>query len=100
MRGLLLLVALGLLVAAVRVWRVDGRRPRPPQSPAEPEAWDPWAVLGVRRGASRDEIHRAYREQMKRYHPDRVDDLGEELRAAAHAKVLAIGRAYRELGGS
>ena len=97
MRVLLLLVAIGLIVAAMRA-----RRGAPLPSPEPPPGaanTDPWTVLGVRRGASRDEIRRGYREQMKRYHPDRVDDLGEELRAVAHAKVLAIQRAYRELGG-
>jgi DnaJ-domain-containing protein 1 len=34
---------------------------------------------------------------MKRYHPDRVDDLGEELQRVAHEKTLAIQRAYEEL---
>ena len=42
-------------------------------------AADPWSVLGVRRGATREEITRAYHEQMKSYHPDRVADLGERL---------------------
>jgi hypothetical protein len=60
-------------------------------------AWDPYRVLGVPRGAGAEEITRAYREQMKRYHPDRVADLGEELRALAHEKSLAIQRAYQEL---
>ena len=99
MRILLLLAAVVLLVAAGRLWGMSGRRPVIERPRDEPEVWDPWAVLEVTRGASRDEIHRAYRTQMKRYHPDRVDDLGDDLRAAAHAKVLDIQRAYRELGG-
>jgi len=64
----------------------------------EPPAWDPWAVLGVRRGASSDEIRDAYRAQMKLYHPDRVADLGPELQEVAHRKSLDIQRAYAELG--
>ena len=54
-------------------------------------------MLGVTRGASAGDITRAYREQMKRYHPDRVADLGEELRQLAHEKTVAIQRAYEEL---
>jgi len=65
-----------------------------------PVAWDPWAVLGIRRDASHDEIAHAYREQMKRYHPDRVADLGDELRNMAHQKAIDIQRAYTELGGT
>lgn len=65
---------------------------------AEAPAWDPWAVLGVRPGATADEIRDAYRAQMKLYHPDRVADLGPELQEVAHRKSLDIQRAYQELG--
>lgn len=61
------------------------------------EQWDPYAVLGVQHGASQEQISHAYRTQMKRYHPDRVDDLGEELQRVAHEKTLEIQRAYEEL---
>jgi hypothetical protein len=64
----------------------------------EPPAWDPWSVLGVRRGATAEEIRDAYRAQMKLYHPDRVADLGPELQEVAHRKSLDIQRAYQELG--
>ena len=59
---------------------------------------DPYSVLGIPHGASPDEITRAYREQMKRYHPDRVAGLGEELQRVAHEKTVAIQRAYEALG--
>ena len=59
--------------------------------------WDPYAVLGIGRSATPDEITRAYREQLKRYHPDRVSGLGEELQAVAHEKTVEITRAYKEL---
>ena len=59
--------------------------------------WDPYVVLGVRPGASREEVTRAYREQMKRYHPDLVAGLGDELQRVAHEKTLDIQRAYQEV---
>ena len=62
-----------------------------------PEGWNPYRVLGVEPGASSDDITQAYREQMKRYHPDRVADLGEELQQLAHRKAIEIQRAYEEL---
>jgi len=64
----------------------------------EEQPWDPYAVLGVGPDASPEEISRAYRAQMKLYHPDRVADLGTELREVAHRKALEIQRAYDELG--
>lgn len=92
------LVVLIATIAWIR--RQLGSPPPPPRGPtAEPRPWDPYAVLGVKRGASAEEITHAYREQMKRYHPDRVSGLGEELQQLAHEKSVEIQRAYRELSG-
>jgi DnaJ-domain-containing protein 1 len=85
-----------LLVLAFVLWRLL-RGALAPRAARPRVAWDPYAVLGVPRGASPDEIARVYREQMKRYHPDRVADLGPELQEVAHQKVLDIRRAYEEL---
>src|SRR5690348_14910592 len=38
---------------------------------AEAIPTDPWELLGITYGATADEITRAYRTQLKRYHPDR-----------------------------
>jgi hypothetical protein len=35
---------------------------------------DPYAALGLEPGASPDEVHRAYRQLAKRFHPDRAGD--------------------------
>ena len=69
-----------------------------PEGAADDAPWDPYAVLGVHPGATRDAIRDAYRAQMKLYHPDRVADLGPELQAVAHRKSLEIQRAYAEIG--
>ena len=96
--GLGLLDDLVLILVAVLWIRSRMRRPAARPAPAEPAAWDPHAVLGVRPGASAEEITRAYREQMRRYHPDHVAHLGDELQALAHRKTLDIQRAYGEIG--
>jgi preprotein translocase subunit Sec63 len=94
------LVLLVLLVIVVlRLLRAFADRERPSRRPQGLGGWDPYAVLGVARGASQDEIARAYREQVKRYHPDRVADLGTELQQVAHKKTVELQRAYRELTG-
>jgi uncharacterized membrane protein YkvA (DUF1232 family) len=61
------------------------------------EPWDPYQVLEIGPEASAEEITRAYRTQMKRFHPDRVEGLGEELREVAHRRTREIQRAYDEL---
>jgi uncharacterized membrane protein YkvA (DUF1232 family) len=93
----LMLIAVGVVWMRRRVARTRAARPDAP--PAESSRWDPYAVLGVAPGASPEEITKAYREQMQRYHPDHVAHLGDELQAVAHRKTLDIRRAYSELGG-
>ena len=57
-------------------------------------SFDPWRVLGITPDATQREIQGAFKEQMKRYHPDRVSHLGEELREVAERKTKDINRAY------
>jgi len=58
---------------------------------------DPYEVLGLARGASPDEIKRAYRELANKYHPDKVSHLGDEFKALAHKKFKEIQAAYEAL---
>ena len=58
---------------------------------------DPYDVLGVPRGASVDEIRRAYRKLVVKYHPDKVDHLGDEFKVLAETKFKQIQEAYQEL---
>ena len=44
-------------------------------------AW--WDVLGVDPSASLEEVKASYRTKIKKYHPDRVEGLGEEFIALA-----------------
>ena len=61
------------------------------------EVFDAFTVLGLRRGASRAEIHAAYRREMANYHPDKVAHLGRELQELAKRKAQSINQAYSEL---
>lgn len=54
-------------------------------------AKDYYRVLGVRRGASHDEIKKAYRKLAKQYHPDKNSDSGAEDR------MHEINEAYEAL---
>jgi hypothetical protein len=57
---------------------------------------DWWEVLGVPRTAILGEVKTAYREQLKRYHPDRVAGLGIKLRQVAEEECKALNAAYEE----
>lgn len=53
---------------------------------------DPYEVLGIKQGASEDEIKQAFREMAKKYHPDRYND--NPLRDLAEEKMREINEAY------
>jgi curved DNA-binding protein CbpA len=58
---------------------------------------DPYEVLGVAPGATPDEVRRAYRELVRRHHPDRHIDVPPERRRALHTRMAEITAAYRML---
>jgi molecular chaperone DnaJ len=53
---------------------------------------NPYEVLGVRQGASEEDIKKAYREMVKKYHPDQYRD--NPLSALAEEKLKEINEAY------
>jgi DnaJ-domain-containing protein 1 len=67
---------------------------------AEPdEGASPYQVLGLKPGATREEIQSAYKVLAKQYHPDRVASLGEEFRLLAERRMKVINAAYQALIG-
>ncbi|MGI6751027.1 MAG: J domain-containing protein [Anaerovoracaceae bacterium] len=58
---------------------------------------NPYETLGIKEGASPDEIKKAYREQVKKYHPDRYQE--NPLQDLAEEKLREINRAYEQLMG-
>jgi curved DNA-binding protein CbpA len=51
----------------------------------------PWATLGVREGASMDEVKRAYRAKLRQYHPD------VNTHESATANAAAINDAFEQI---
>lgn len=82
-----------------------GKAGRP--SPSEPKRRAPvpapgrngppwWEVLGVPRGASLAQATAAYRELIRKNHPDKVAHLSKAIRQVAEAETRRLNGAYEE----
>lgn len=89
--GVLLGLALGHAYDA-GWWRTPRERASPPQAP--PADQQAYAALGVAPEASDEEIERAWRQLMGKYHPDRVAGAADEIRALAESRAREINAAY------
>jgi len=58
---------------------------------------DPYTVLGVDRTASAETTRKAYRELVNKFHPDKVDHLGEEFKTLAEKRFKQIQQAYQSI---
>jgi len=100
-------VALGLvggywLVSVLIDWAAARRRESPwetpsarPNSAADVGSPTDWSqVLGVSPSATSQEINAAYRRKIAEYHPDKVAQMGPEIRALAERRSQEINAAY------
>jgi DnaJ-domain-containing protein 1 len=96
--GILRLLVIGVLVylgyrlyvsLASRVLPAAEKQPR--QGAAERA---PHEVLGVAPNASREEVRAAYQKLIQQYHPDRIADMGPELRELAEHHTKELNAAY------
>src|SRR5688572_927784 len=54
-------------------------------------------MLGLPQQASADEIKHAFRREIAKYHPDKVQHLGAEFQSIAAVKAAELTQAYRTL---
>ena len=56
-----------------------------------------YKILGIDSTATDDEIKKAYREMAKKYHPDKVAYLGDDVRKSAEQKLQEVNEAYDKI---
>lgn len=56
-----------------------------------------YQILEISPDATNDELKKAYRELAKKYHPDKVSHLGEEIKKAAEVKIIKLNAAYEAI---
>ena len=56
-----------------------------------------YKILGIDSNATDEEVKKAYREMAKKYHPDKVAYLGEEVRKSAEQKLQEVNEAYEKI---
>ena len=56
-----------------------------------------YQLLDIAQTATADEVKRAFRQQIARYHPDKVQHLGKEFQAMAADRAAELTEAYRIL---
>jgi DnaJ like chaperone protein len=67
------------------------------QSETNERPRNPYEILGVDSTASLEEIKKAYRSLVNKYHPDKVAHLGDEFRQMAEKRFKEIQQAYQEI---
>jgi hypothetical protein len=71
--------------------------PEPTPEPLAPPPINPWQVLGIAPGTSKDEARRAFRALVTQYHPDKVAHLAPEFQELAERKTRELLQAWEQL---
>lgn len=58
---------------------------------------DPYKVLGIDSSATDDEVKRAYRRLAMKYHPDKMESMGESIKTQAEEQFRKINEAYETI---
>jgi len=56
-----------------------------------------YEILGITSDADDSEVKKAYHEMANKYHPDKVDNLGDDIKNLAEEKFKSINDAYKKI---
>jgi len=82
--------------AALGISTLDFNSIRAPYTKTQDVNWT-YKVLEIEPTATNDEIKKAYRKMAMKYHPDKLNSLGEELKKAGEEKFKSVKDAYDSL---
>ena len=74
----------------------EQRASTPKAAPTDKQR-NPYQVLGIRVGATTEEITAAYKKMAQMYHPDKVQSLAPEYLEIASPRMREINAAYESL---
>ena len=84
------------IASIFRIDRLDFESVKAPYMKLVDRDWA-YKSLEIEPTATNDEIKKAYRNMAKKYHPDKVNDLGEDVKKSATEKFRSINEAYENL---
>lgn len=64
---------------------------------AQSNTLNAYAILGISKSATNDEVKKAYRKMAKKHHPDKLQHLGPTHSKAAAEKFKSIATAYEQI---